>query len=750
MSENLPDIVTKYMKGVDTMKKLQKILSAILACAVGTSVLSAGLPAASAASEGTYEIVHGTLHYEIRDDGTAVITDFDQTTNYDWWVTIEVPEEVEGAAVTAIASDAFSSGHGLIGLTLPASVVSVGENAFANTYSFTVHYGGSQAQWESMDVAAGNDSLLDATIEYTIDGFNYYILNDGTASLSGYDSASGEVILPDTLEGLTVTEIYGSAFRENNEMTSVMIPDGVTKINSLAFYGCSELSHIDFPESITEICSNAFNSCTSLTEVVLPENLVTLSTASFGGCSALEQIVLPESIETVGDEAFNGCTALTDVTLPDKVISYGNKVFPTVWLNKHRQENGMAIFNNIVFDGTGCTGDIVIPDGTVYIASSAFRASGITSVTIPGSVQSVGINAFIECESLASAVLEEGMTSVGPYMFSDCTNLADVSLPDTITSIGKGSFKNCTAILAITLPDELTVLGNRAFGGCYRITEMVIPDGVKSIGAYAFTECRRLKTVVLPEGLTEIQESAFDGCDRLSEINMPEGVNSVGKYAFRDTAWLRHGIADDPFFSINGIFIDGRTLSGVLTFPDTVHTINTHAFSPNSDAVRINLSDSVTTIGNYAFYSCHALEDIYIPKSVTTIDYWAFHMSSVSTIYYEGTEEDWAAIQLDDSNAQALEDITIIYSASLDTVPSSVPGDIDGNSAVSLDDAAASISHYAMTAAGLTGGLTAEQLAAADINGDSMVNLDDAACILAYYAQTAAGLAPAWDDIIGA
>lgn len=729
------------------MRKWKKILSAILAGAMFISAVGS-FPAA--AEEGTFEISDGFLHYEILEDGTAEITGFTQTTNMDWWVGIEIPEEIEGAAVTSIAANAFSENHSLISLKLPVTVTSIGENAFYNTYPFNLFYGGSAAQWNEMDVAAGNDNLLNAVTEYTIDGMNYFVLEDGSASLSGYDSAEGDIILPDTLEERPMTIIGSSAFSQNSLITSVTIPDSVTKIDEMAFIHCSEL-----------------------TEVILPDSLVSIEMNAFRKCTALTSIVLPESLEFLGDYAFKECTLLSDVTVPEDFTNFGSNAFPQAWLDTFRLDNGIAVVNGFVADGSACVGDVVIPDGVIGIADAALRNDNITSLTIPASVQYMGKNICYGNDNLTKVVLEEGLTTTGSYMFymcdaltdltlpstltsigdysfGDCTSLPEINLPDGLISIGNGAFIRCEAVKEIVLPDSLEYLGEGAFADIYLLSEIVIPDGVDCIGKNAFNGCIYLKNVVLPEGITEIQEGAFEDCTQLKEINIPESLTTIGNGAFRNTRWLSRKLTNDPCLIINNILVNGQNLSGVVDLPDTIHTINEYAFAINSTATRINIPDSVTTIGNYAFTSCSALEELYIPKSVTFIDYWAFHMSSLSTIYYEGSEEDWANIQLDDSNEQELKDITIIYGAGSGEEETYETGDIDGNNIVNLSDAQIILSSYAESAAGLVSILSASQNAAADLNGDGVTDLTDAGCILTYYAQNAAGMNPSWNDIIGA
>ena len=97
-------------------------------------------------------------------------------------------------------------------------------------------------------------------------------------------------------------------------------------------------------------------------------------------------------------------------------------------------------------------GDVSIPSAVAYngqtysvtsIGYRAFRQSGITSITIPESVTSIGESAFYGCTGLTSVTIPEGVTSIGQLAFRDCNNLTSVTIPGSVTSIGDSAFGGC-------------------------------------------------------------------------------------------------------------------------------------------------------------------------------------------------------------------------------------------------------------------------------------------------------------------
>ncbi len=150
-------------------------------------------------------------------------------------------------------------------------------------------------------------------------------------------------------------------------------------------------------------------------------------------------------------------------------------------------------------------GDITIPskvtfDGCTYsvkdIVEDAFKGcTGLTSVTIPNSVTSIGYNAF-----------------------DGCTGLTSVTIPNSVTSIVSFAFSGCTGLTSVTISNSVTSIRSYAFYGCTGLTSVTIPNSVTSIGIYAFYGCTGLTSVTIPNSMTSIGNSAFEGCSGLTSI----------------------------------------------------------------------------------------------------------------------------------------------------------------------------------------------------------------------------------------
>ena len=151
-----------------------------------------------------------------------------------------------------------------------------------------------------------------------------------------------------------------------------------------------------------------------------------------------------------------------------------------------------------------------ITDGSVN--SGVFYDSGITSVTFPLSLTSIGNSAFELCSGLTGELnLGEctNLTSIGSYAFANCSGLTSVDLSGctSLTSIGRNAFQSCSGLtgeLNLSNCTNLTSIGRDAFQYCSGLTSVDLSGctSLTSIGRYAFRNCSALESVVFPEGST--------------------------------------------------------------------------------------------------------------------------------------------------------------------------------------------------------------------------------------------------------
>ena len=188
-------------------------------------------------------------------------------------------------------------------------------------------------------------------------------------------------------------------YEYREDITTVVIEDGVTSIGSGAFSGCSGLTSVTIPGSVTSIESEAFRECSALTSITIPNSVTSIGDAAFYGCSDLTSITIPNSVTSIGSSAFYGCSDLTSVTIGNSVTTIGDCAFQ--YCN--------ALTN------------VTIPNSVTTIGGAAFMSCALTSITIPNSVTEIGWWAFRACNYLTD------------IYFASNPTIDDSEIPSTTT-----------------------------------------------------------------------------------------------------------------------------------------------------------------------------------------------------------------------------------------------------------------------------------------------------------------------------
>ncbi len=249
------------------------------------------------------------------------------------------------------------------------------------------------------------------------------------------------------------------------------------------------------------------------------------------------------------------------------------------------------------------------------------------------------------------------LTSIGNCMDTDIVIPEEYNgLP--VTFIDYAAFDGCSSVISITIPETVTRLGGilafntgptNIFSGCEnlkeivvdennpimrseegvlyskdgetliaypraRASEFVIPDSVTYIGNNAFADCSSLTSITIPDSVTRISNDAFAGCSSLTSITIPDSVNFIAGGAFEGCSSLTD-----------------------ITIPHSVIWVCEGVFSGCSSLTSITIPDSVTSIYRSAFLDC----------------------SNLTSIYFEGTMEQWNAIQKGESWDENTGDYTV-------------------------------------------------------------------------------------------
>lgn len=421
--------------------------------------------------------------------------------------------------------------------------------------------------------------------DFTVNGIKY----NGdeatmTATVIGTENDFNEtdVVIPEIVNGYTVTRIGYKAFQRNNVLCSFEMPNSVATIEKRAFYECTNLQSVKLSNTLETIDDNAFTGTESIQEIDLPNSLTSIGIAAFSG-SGISSIHMSNSLTTIGSSCFNQCNNIKDIIIPNSVKKIGSYAFDycsnltSVFISESVTELEQSISGDITFMNCPRLSSIVIDDNNpIYDSRENSNAiirradnclmRGCINTTIPNSVTSIYQSAFYG-SGVQTMAIPNNVYYFGNYIFDECNSLVSISLPNNMMSIPDGMFQHCESLSSIKLPNSITSIGVVAFSHCYSLTNIQIPDGVKTISDRAFRHTG-LQVLNTPNHLESIGSGAYRGCADLTTITLKENVNSIERLAFTDCNKLKSvtSLITEPFEFDKKAFENYNSETGEWTF----------------------------------------------------------------------------------------------------------------------------------------------------------------------------------------
>ncbi len=491
-----------------------------------------------------------------------------------------------------------------------------------------------------------------------------------------------------------VTSIPGSAFSDFTSLESVDLPASLQSIGGSAFADCTSLESVDLPEGIATIADGTFSDCRGLSDVDLPESLESIGGSAFYGCTSLQSIDLPEGLESIGDSAFENCTSLQSVDLPEGLESIGDSAFEKcaslkavafegdsgtigkeafskcVSLQSVDLPEGLESIGENAFAECTSLQSLSLPDGLDSIAAKAFfGCTELEAVTFEGSIGTIGKNAFTGCTKLKTVTFKGKVEEIGESAFggdvvvslraNGCTELETVTFEGSVGTVGKNAFTDCTKLETVTFEGDVGTIGERAFSGdfsvgntiapgCTGLTSVTFKGAVGEIGGFAFENCDSLREVAFGQGVGSIKKDAFHGCESLESVGLSGIVGSIGEYAFAGCSKLTsieiEG-SEESACTIGINAFNGCSSLASVVLKGGIDLSAGNAFLACSSLTSVVLPNTLKSIGGNTFNFCSSLKEIYLPASLTEVDSQAFNNCPDITIYYAGTEDQWAALE---------------------------------------------------------------------------------------------------------
>lgn len=279
--------------------------------------------------------------------------------------------------------------------------------------------------------------------------WEYQLLGD-EAQITGYNGPGGDIVIPSSINGATVTDITDIWKMFRNKATSITYPGTIKEANFACAWGWEELESVTFSEGVESIIEGSIlQELPNLTEVNLPSTLKSISDHAFR-YTGIKHIKLPASVKTIGDNAFRG-SALESADLSAlRNVELGTGLFENCkQLTEIKLPPDLKTIPQALAEYCESLQYIDIPASVTEIKNVAFRGCDLRQVYLPAGLKDTGAGTFNDNPNLTELIIPYGVTSAssgGSYNFglaSDCENLKAVYVPDTVTTMGVNFIADC-------------------------------------------------------------------------------------------------------------------------------------------------------------------------------------------------------------------------------------------------------------------------------------------------------------------
>ncbi len=333
-------------------------------------------------------------------------------------------------------------------------------------------------------------------------------LLDDEVTIIGYLGSGGDVVIPDTIYGCPVTNVYcWETGHTLDDATSIVYPKGLKVLN----------------------CNfRAGSTNKTLKKVVLPEGLEEIGNYALQGCEALESINIPSTVKKIGD-SFSWCKSLKHLTFPAGLESIAREAFNDCGIESVDLSHTQASLDREVFEG----------------------CKNLKSARLPSNLKKVPDYIFSGCTSLVEVEIPAGVEWIGGFAFLNCTSLKNVILPTSLKKLFEfGSFSNCDSLEEIVIPYGTTQIGGHAFENCDSLRAVYIPDTVTNIGILSPIEGSSNAIIYCSKGSKVAEHCKSRGISHLTDDSVNSGIHVL----YNGKRISFHSYAQNPEI------LEGRTL----------------------------------------------------------------------------------------------------------------------------------------------------------------------------------------------
>lgn len=434
------------------------------------------------------------------------------------------------------------------------------------------------AQWANGNVGPNweknyNNQVIEIPSEVKFGDQVYTVTAVGDFSFAATTASTQTIKIPSTVTSIGKGAFWGYGNLQNLDLgnietlgdyafkgcgvKNIEIPGTLEKLGEGIFTD-SKLQYVTIKEGVKEIDPKAFDGVVSLKSLEIPGTVSKIEAGTFQNNPDLEELILHDGITGIGESAFANC-GIKNLTIPGSVEKLENNVFAFCKLEYLTIQEGVKEIDPNAFEGVVNLKSLEIPgtvskieagtfqnnpdlkelklhDGITGIGESAFANCGIENLTIPGSLNTLGDEAFKGCSNLESVTFEdgEGTLEMGKSVFEGNTALKSVRLSNKNKEISENAFKDCQSLKTVEFAEGLTKIGKSAFENCSGIgTDLILPDSLIEIDDAGFKGCTSIHYISFGKNLEKVgKEGFYRVCFNKAGMYLPASLTDIGTNAF--------------------------------------------------------------------------------------------------------------------------------------------------------------------------------------------------------------------------
>ena len=447
-------------------------------------------------------------------------------------------------------------------------------------------------EWEEYNLYNGMESAytFSTTGIHTID----FYVNSPNLIPYGFSSVSSlvDIVLP---EGITYLPTY---FFWQNALSSLTIPASVTGIHKRSV-ASSSVTRINFAGTLKQWCEINFYGG--------GESFFNESKDFYINGELVDNLVIPSTIPYISPYAFERCPSITAVTVENGVISGAN-------------------FN---------------------------YCGNLQTVTLPGSISTSSdyqqAFSFSNCSGLTSVTLNPGITRIPREAFYQCKALTGITIPDTVESIGMLAFEGCTGLTEVVIPSSVTTLEYNSFRYCNQITSITLNEGLEFIDSGALQTNSYIKNITIPGSVTGLGTTCFsDKVEALTFLDGPDALVLPWKmhfanntsYPLRKITILRKNVTCSQYafsgsaYNVSACTINSNSLFNQQTWASGTSALSSSNYLRLDKLANLTIGSDVTNIPDYAMDNLTGLTEIHCLRTTPpTITRQSFSKLPGGTLY---------------------------------------------------------------------------------------------------------------------